>query len=230
MDIGADNLFALSAGPPSVIQHMLQIHHKSVFADILCPDYAGRLTKWINSFKATYDLEKLFTYRAREEQEYPHTDTVQSLIPILRVYELQLSGVDLSDVRIHYYVSRYIFNWPAKISNNFIAHVQSKDPEALLILLCFYTISPRLLDTAWWIRNRSKYMRQAICKLFQTQSREWNVRLEILCNFLDRRSDDGGWSWSGKGVIGHGDPSQLDSEVASEMEIFTWCSQPVARE
>lgn len=184
MDIGAYNIFALSIGPRSVVERILQMRFPSVFLDIVSPDYERLLIDWISKFHSRYEFEEYFTLLSREDPNYIHTDTIQTLIPILRVYELHISGVDLSNKDVDYFVSRYIFNWPAKCSSSFRAHVDAKEPEALLILLCFYTITPRLLSSAWWVRSRSEFMQQAICRMFETQSRELKGRLERIRRFF----------------------------------------------
>lgn len=196
VDIGADNMIAFSAGLRSVLQSVWHVREKSIFKDIINPRMVNGFKAWAITESYPCKLEEIFIGHSRLAWpnagdgeraclglDYASMDTIDRLTPVMRAADFMRRGASLTYLLTE--ISPYLLMWLGKCSDAFQKDVKGNDEEALLMLLCFYLCTLSLLSKDnWWVRDRSKFMIEAISERLRKNHNECGERAAFICNYF----------------------------------------------
>ncbi|RFU30146.1 hypothetical protein B7463_g6232, partial [Scytalidium lignicola] len=196
IDIGTDNILPLSAGLKNVLISVWHAREGSIFKDVIDQDQVRGFKEWAATESTPTDIEKIFVpnsdsawldscdgYGACVGLGCGSIDAVGRLVPVLRAVDCIFREVNIDHLLPE--IASYLLMWPGKSSDAFQKEVRENDNEALLIMLCFYTCTLRLLSKDfWWAHRRSSYMCGVISALLGKEGNPCAARVAQIYDHL----------------------------------------------
>ena len=200
VDIGSDNMLPFSAGLKSVLWSAWQVREGSIYQNIINPNMVNNFKAWAIADSVSCAVEEIF--REKTGHSWPEfrdgeaacveldcglVDAIDRLTPILRAADCKFRGLNMAHLSVE--ASQYLLLWPGKCDGTFRRAVQQNDEEALLILLSFYLCTTSIASSKfWWVRDRSKFMSQAISEHLVKNHNGYGEKAIVICNYFGAKS------------------------------------------
>lgn len=199
-----DRLLKFAAGLKTVMKTMKEDgrYTDGIFKSPMSYDSIDEFRKFESTLGDTFVFDDFF-FSARsgplsgmdgcciESGEFNATDR---LAPLLKTMDAVSRGGTIQHLLPQIQV--YTLFWPAKASKEFEEEVAENQTEALVIMLCFYATTWRLLsEDVWWAKARTKVMCESIFEyLDNNKDEKWEADIENVRRYF-RFAPNGAGGW-----------------------------------